>query len=230
MLSSYNLPSPMGMSKEEIVELLLKEEYGYFPSRPESVSATVLETNTAFCAGKGDLQKMSLLCKGDFGEFSFPFYYICPKDQNGKIPAFIHINFTDLVPDKYQPTEELIDAGYAVILFCYKDVTSDDGDFKNGFAGVLYPDGKRTPHSTGKIGMWACAAMALLDYAMTLPELDHDCISVIGHSRLGKTALLAGALDERFFCAISNDSGCSGASLSRDNTGETIKKIIDRFP
>ena len=89
------------------------------------------------------------------------------------------------------------------------------------------------------IPLWSClaravaavtAAMAVMDYAMTLPELDHERILVAGHSRLGKTALLAGALDERFYCAFSNDSGCSGASLARENDGETIAKIVKAFP
>ena len=128
------------------------------------------------------------------------------------------------------PTEEIIDAGYATLTFCYKDVTSDDGDFTNGLAGVVYPDGTKDDDRCGKIGLWAWAAMAVMDYALTLPELDHAKISVIGHSRLGKTALLTGALDERFYCAISNDSGCSGAAISREKDGETIRKITTKFP
>jgi len=72
--------------------------------------------------------------------------------------------------------------------------------------------------------------MRVLDYALTLDSIDPSRISVTGHSRLGKTALLAGMLDERFYCGISNDSGCSGASIARDNDGETVKKIVDRFP
>ena len=59
------------------------------------------------------------------------------------MPCFIHINFRDLVPDRYMPSEELVDAGYAVLSFCYKDVSSDDGDFTNGLAGHIYPGGKR---------------------------------------------------------------------------------------
>jgi len=69
-----------------------------------------------------------------------------------------------------------------------------------------------------------------MDYAQTLDELDSSKICVIGHSRLGKTALLAGALDERFFCTVSNNSGCSGAALSREKGGESIRDILNRFP
>lgn len=223
------LPSPMRLSKNEIVDTLLREEYGYLPARSRSVTATLEKRDKNFCAGKADLQKIILTCKAEWGEFSFPVYYVCPnKKQN--VPCFIHVNFQDLIPCKYQPTEELVDNGFATLTFCYKDVTSDDGDFTNGLAGVVYPDGRRKSDDCGKIGLWAWAAMAVMDYAKTLPELDKSRICIAGHSRLGKTALLTGALDERFYCAFSNDSGCSGAALSREKTGETIADIVKRFP
>ncbi len=225
-----NLPSPVGMEKNDIVDLLLREEYGYLPPRPLSVSAEVVKADESFCAGQARLLSLKLTCKTEFGEYSFPVYYSVAKNSDKPLPAFIHINFRDMIPDRYQPTEEIIDNGYATLTFCYKDVTSDDGDFTNGLAGVVYPDGKRRPDQCGKIGLWAWAAMAVLDYALTLPELDHEKISVVGHSRLGKTALLTGALDERFFCAISNDSGCSGAALSRQKGGESIRLIYDKVP
>ena len=78
--------------------------------------------------------------------------------------------------------------------------------------------------------IWAWAASILRDYAETLDYLDHERCAVIGHSRLGKTALVAGMIDERFKIAISNDSGCSGAALSRDKLGEDIDFICNRFP
>lgn len=229
MVDISRLPTPVGRTKDEIVDILLREEYGYLPPRPYAVEAALINIDKRFCAGKAELLTLELTCKAEFGEFTFPIYYSRPLGIE-KVPCFIHINFRSLIPDKFQPTEELVDNGIATLTFGYKDVTSDDGDFSNRLAGVVYKDKKRAPDACGKIGLWTWAAMAVMDYAETLPELDKDRICVVGHSRLGKTALLAGALDERFFCAFSNDSGCSGAALSRENTGESIKAITNRFP
>ena len=226
------LPKIENMTKPEMMELLLHEEYGYLPPAPISVRYEVVEENKRFCAGKASLQTWSVTCETEQGTFSFPVSYTMPTKLARPMPCFIHINFRDLVPDRYEPSEELVDSGIAVLSFCYKDVTSDDGDFTNGLAGVIYPNGRTAPTDCGKIGLWAWAAMRVMDIAQMLPELDHSRICVAGHSRLGKTALLTGALDERFHCAFSNDSGCSGASLSRGKHGkaETISAIYNRFP
>ena len=224
------LPEMTDLGKKELLDILIREEYGVLPAAPDSVTASVEAVDQKFCAGKAELRTLRLRCQAEWGEYSFPLYYVKPTKHEQPLPCFLHINFRDCIPDRYQPTEELVDAGYATLTFCYKDVTSDDGDFTNGLAGVVYPDGARTARQCGKIGLWAWAACAVLRYALTLPELDGGKISVVGHSRLGKTALLAGALEERFFCAFSNDSGCSGAALSRGKTGETVRDIVRKFP
>lgn len=219
------LPKFGTKTKAELLDILLREEYGYLPPEPEETCVSVEGRDTSFCAGRADLVTLKFTCKGQWGEFSFPAYYVCPKYVPKPVPAFVHINFRDMIPDRYQPTEELIDAGYATLTFCYKDITADNRDFTDGFSGLVYPGGERKDDQCGKIGLWAWAALRLMDYAMTRTELDKNRISVTGHSRLGKTALLAGALDERFYCAISNDSGCSGAALAREKAGETVAGI-----
>ena len=224
------LPSPIGMEREDIVKLLLTEEYGFLPEAPERISAEIVDRYDNFCAGKAILETIALTCHTKDGDFTFPVRFTCPVGVNGPVPCIIHINFRDMVPDRYEPSEEIVDMGFAVLSFCYKDVTSDDGDFTNGLAGLVYKDGQRTNTQCGKIGLWSWAASRVMDYALTRQELDHAHISVAGHSRLGKTALLTGALDQRFFCAHSNDSGCSGAAIARGTRGETIKVIYDVFP
>ena len=141
-------------------------------------------------------------------------------EKEGKpVPCFIYISFTDRIPDLSFPAEEILDNGFAVLHFCYQDVTSDDGDFANGLAGVIYPDGKREKTQCGKIGLWAWAASRVMDYAVTLPQIDHERVGIVGHSRLGKTALLAGALDERIFCTFANDSGLQRRSAGQRDEG-----------
>lgn len=218
-----------GQRRQEMKEIICREEYGLLPSPPRNMRTEILKKDDSFCAGKVSMSKVLLTVELEDGEYSFPIYCAIPKN-NRPCPAFLHINFRDAVPDAYMPTEEICDNGFAVVSFCYKDVTSDDGDFSDGLAGVIYKSTKRESDSPGKIAMWAWASMRVMDYMQTLDGIDKHNIAVVGHSRLGKTALLAGALDERFAFVISNDSGCSGAALSRGKTGETIKNICNSFP
>lgn len=207
-------------------------EYGSLLPQPLYVKSEIVRTESTFCAGKAELSTVKLCVNVNNKDFCFPVYTIIPKKAStDKVPFFVHINFRDNVPDKYLPCEEIVDRGYAVLMFCYKDVTSDDGDFSNGLAGVLYPDGVREdPAGSGKIAMWSWAASRVLDYALTLDVLDKDKAVVVGHSRLGKTALLTGAVDKRFCCTISNDSGCCGAAIQRNKQGENLSEICKRFP
>lgn len=228
LICQRNLP-PL-QSRAEMLEVLQHEEYGYLPPKPDQLTWKKEEdTIRRFFAGKATMNEAVLTARFGVKEFSFPIKYALPTAP-GKHPFFIQINFRPDMPDRYQPTEELIDHGYGVFSFSYKDITSDDGDFTNGLAGVLFEDGKRSPTDPGKIAMWAWAAQRVLDFAESIPGLDHRRAIVCGHSRLGKTALLAAAADERFYAAHSNDSGCSGAALSRGKEGETVAKICQKFP
>ncbi len=226
---SDNRNIPPFKSKEEMLDILQREEYGYLPPKPDSISyraeKDVIEN---FCAGKANLNKVYIDVSLNEKHFEIPFYTVIPKGKD-KVPFFVFISFSEDVNNKYCPVEEIIDNGFALMHMCYNDVTKDDGDFTDGLASVIFKDGKRDETAPGKIALWAWAAQRVLDYAYTIPNLNHQTAMVCGHSRLGKTALLAGATDERFKFVFSNDSGCSGAAISRGKCGEHIKDIIERF-
>lgn len=228
MLESLAVPSPLEVSGKRadsvkdwetirplVADMMQKCEYGYLPPKPEKVSFEIKEfDNRRYCAGKAHFYKLEITSVINGEEFTFPITYVHPSD-GGKFKTFVHINFRKNVPDEYMPTEEIIDNGFACASFCYKDVTSDDGDFTNGLAGILYKNSERTLYSPGKIAMWAWAAMRVMDFLETRDEVDIENVCVAGHSRLGKTALLTAAFDNRFSAAHSNCAGCSGDSLNR---------------
>ena len=223
---------PLLLPREQMLSVITENVYGLIPRLPNEISFEV-ERNVVpnFCAGKATCDKVTANCRFNSKNFSFPFYATIPTNDK-KHPFFIHINFRPDVSDRYQPTEELIDNGFAVFSFCYNDITKDSDDFTDGLAGILFPEGvRKNSNDPGKIAMWAWAAQRVMDYAETLTDiLDMKCAVVCGHSRLGKTALLAAATDERFTFAYSNNSGCSGAAITRNKQGETVKNICEVFP
>ena len=129
--------------------------------------------------------------------------------------------------------DQAIDRGYAVATFYCGDVDPDRPDVREGIQPHLRKKGEEPgPHDWGTIAAWAWGISRAVDYLRTDKDLDKDRIAVVGHSRLGKTAIVAGAFDERIALVIPLQAGCGGTAPSRSKSAEaeSVKRINTTFP
>lgn len=132
------------------------------------------------------------------------------------------------------PVETILARGYGLATAYYGDVEPDHADgWKDGIRSFYKTDANGQPlalEDWSAISAWSWALSRIVDYLEIDSDIDAKRIALLGHSRLGKTSLWAGATDERFAITISNNSGCGGAALSRRAFGETVQRINTNFP
>jgi dienelactone hydrolase len=226
--------------RPEVLELFRKHVYGRAPvGRPTELKFEVIDSAKDAMDGKATRKQVKISYRGPGGEGSLKLVLFTPNNAKAPAPCFLlicnrpaadNIDPTRAVKSPFWPAEQIVARGYAAAAFFNGDVAPDKHDgFKSGVFTV-YDSTPRAADAWGTIAAWAWGASRALDYLVTDPAIDGKRVAVVGHSRGGKTALWAGAEDERFAMTVSNDSGCTGAALARGKTGERIRDINRAFP
>lgn len=243
-----------------LLDLFRSQVYGKAPGPPDDWTATVLEESREALEGRAIRRQVRIdLRQGHRVLSADLLLYLPPEAAGQRVPVFLLLNFggnhtvqadpeilltRSMVRGSYAPATEkrgfratrypvdsILERGYGLATAYCGDF---DPDFHDGFTNGVHalfdsPDG-RTGDSWGTVSAWAWGLSRVMDYLETDPLVDAGRVALLGHSRLGKTALWAGAQDERFAMVISNNSGCTGAALARRKAGERVTAINRTFP
>jgi len=239
--------------RPEVLKLLEENVYGRTPSQEIKIEATELETSTQAIDGLGERRQVRLTLSPKAAPdrtLTFHVLIYVPKQRDGKSPAFLGLNFSgnqcvhsdpDILrspaggkePGAYAnrwQVEMLLRRGYGLVTAHRDDIDPDNyrHDFTDGPHPLFYSTDQTRPAANewGSIGGWAWALSCIRQWLKNDEAINADRLAVIGHSRLGKTALWAGAQDENFKVVISNNSGCGGAALYRRCYGERLHHML----
>lgn len=243
--------------RPELQRLFQHYMYGYLPPKPK-IAATATKTVDGLCGGKVTLKEIEIRFT-DLPDHA-PRIHLAlflPANAKQRVPVFLGLNKcgnAEAVDDpavtiddaawKHQNcpnpvrgnavdfwcVEYLASRGYALATFHESNVDPDQHDFTDGIH-PFYADEPAPPKSKpGTIAAWAWGLSRAVDYLVTDPQVDPKKVCLIGHSRRGKTALLAAAMDDRVALVVPHQSGTGGMALSRDSQQETVERINRAFP
>jgi hypothetical protein len=244
--------------RPELVRLIQHYMYGYAPP-PPGITAHVTKTDETLLDGEGRLKEVEIRIQGlgdDAPRIHLALFL--PRKNSGRpVPVFLALNKCGNAavvrhpgvtvnprawkhsgcPEEIRGTEAdfwcvdyLLSRGYGLATFHESDIEPDRHDFTDGIH-PYYPNLPGPPEARwGTIAAWAWGLHRCVDYLLTDPDVDPRRICVTGHSRRGKTALLAAALDERIALVVPHQSGTGGMALSRNSQQETVERINRVFP
>jgi hypothetical protein len=226
--------------RPQILELFRQHVYGRVPAAEYQQGFRIIHQDPHAMDGSATRKQVEITITAGGKSLAIQLALFVPNKVPKPVPTFLlicnrspdNIDPTRKIKSEFWPAEEVVARGYGIAAFHNADVDPDKHDgFQDGIHGLL-DGGRRPPDAWGTIAAWAWGASRCMDYFETDPDVAHDQVAVIGHSRGGKTALWAGAEDERFAIVCSNDSGCGGAALSRrqNKEKETVARINKSFP
>ena len=217
--------------RAETLAWFLRNEYGVRPAAAEKpeVSFEQIVPDREVANGLAVRKRIRVNCRGPHGTNSFVFSAFIPKSER-PVPAtlllcnragVVSTNETVETTGEFWPYDEIVRRGYAAIAFYLSDLANEtyvaDTALRSGVFAAYERFEDRRPDSWGVLSAWAWGASRVMDWLVAEPSVDAARTMVIGHSRGGKAALVAGVTDERFAMVVSNNSGTGGARLNRMN-------------
>lgn len=201
-----------------LIDMLEYYQYGHMPPSPGNVKAEEISSRKLL-NGLATEKRLFLSC-GPNHAIRFRISVTFPK---GKGPFPVIFKDEASLGPHCPILEKLIRKGFIFAEYVRTELDLDEPG-KVGPAQAAYPD-----HDWGTIAVWAWGGMRLVDYLHTLDVVDKKRIANTGHSRGGKTALLAGAFDERIALVVPNGSGAGGAGSYRvqGKKAESLDAITD---
>ncbi len=224
--------------REEIKNLVLDIEYGTMPDAPEGMNVETVQSNKIDEEVYHEKLKFTLTPNNATPDISFQMdasirfpFQECIDDVKKEIPDFGDNGLPCMIYVGNTGSLQLLDAGYVII--CFENDQLEPMEMGNPIVGPAqsaYKQAVPEKYSWGSISVWAWGASRVLDYARTRDEINSNQIIISGHSRNGKAALLAGALDHRFDLVCPAGSGCAGAAsfLAFGEGAETLASLTDR--
>ena len=200
------------MDREKMLTLYEQYVYGKTPVDGFETNFEVVKQSDAF-GGKAERQTVRITVSNNRGSFSSDMLIFLPK-SSGRVPVFVGENFSGnstMLKGEEWPVEMIIDNGFGVATTCYSDWAPDDtATFRDGVL-QLFDDDSLSAYSA-----WAFGISRVIDYLETLPNVDTQRIASVGHSRLARVSLWAGACDERIALVTGS---CGGGLLRSDVMG-----------
>ena len=234
--------------RPQILSLFSNLVYGRTPAPASPLHTTyeVVQTDDEFMGGTATRNEIKISFSNDQGAAEMVILVFIPNEASHPAPAFMIHSFDETTSSKFDehpsepgrlknnwPLGEFLDRGYAFVAVHQTDLVGhNEVAFERGIHPLFFKDGQSFPHADewGVLSAVAWGGMRALDYLETEPMIDHNRVALMGHSKMGKAALWTAAQDERFAMVISAQSGCAGAALWRRRSGETLSKMVTRFP
>jgi len=239
----------INLRRPQILAMFSSLIYGRVPQpkHPIQASFNVIQQVPDFMGGIATRLTVAMTFSNQRGDAEAVIQVFIPNEATKPVPAVMIHGFSETQSEGFDanpdqpglikaswPVGLILESGFALIAIDHSDlVAHNEVEFgEKTIQHLFYDDGQSFPRADewSVISAIAWSGSRALDYLQSLTSIDHTRVAIMGHSKLGKAALWTAAQDQRFALVVAAQSGAGGAALWRRKYGETLEKMVTRFP